>query len=431
MLWPTSRGFLLTVVASLLVSFAFSPVVVAQATDPPAPDEEILCVVNDSSITRADVNKAVQQQWGREILADIIKQRLIFQAAKAYGLSITDEEVSARLAEVKDEYESLEEFNQMMESRGIKGPAFRRRLRARMLLEKLVKEIGAVSNDEAESYYEKHRSEYQSPPQVHLHAIVTAEAEQAYHARKQVANGAGFDRVAEEQDDQLGGDWGWLSRPDLRNPLIGETAFSLQAGDVSNPIYVAEKYYVLWVEETWAGVDRSFAEVKGEIADQVRQDRGITAESVLAGLWRKAEITVPWKAYYYLEDEYGQLDVVAVTVDGSPVDMPIAPMILESGHMLVMAKPLLQAINAKISWDAKAQMMSAVTEDGTVQVTVGSPEARSGDRVTLMEEVPQLHQGKLFISPRPVITALGAEVEWNPVTYTLNVTSPGQAREAE
>ena len=75
--------------------------------------------------------------------------------------------------------------------------------------------------------------------------------------------------------------------------------------------------------------------------------------------------------------------------------------------------------------------MSAVTEAGTVQVTVGSPEARSGDRVTLMEEAPQLRQSKLFISPRPVIIALGAEVEWNPVTYTLKVTSPGQASGAK
>ncbi len=70
-------------------------------------------------------------------------------------------------------------------------------------------------------------------------------------------------------------------------------------------------------------------------------------------------------------------------------------------------------------------MMTAVTKAGIIQVTVGSVEARSGDRVILMKERPQIRAGNLLISPRPVVSALGASVNWDATSYTLKVTTEG------
>ncbi len=401
-------------------------VAVAQAPAPPAStDAEVLCTVNGNAITRANLNKAVQQKWGRKILEDLIEQELIFQAARARGLTISEEEFDARLNAVKSEYESLADFNAMMAKRGIKGPAFRQQLRAQMLLDKLVEQISKVTEQDARAYYDDHLSVYQAPERRHVHAIITEDAEQAYQARQRVAGGADFDTVAADIGTEMAGDWEWLAKGDLRNPLIRETAFSLRPGDVSNPIFVDGQYYVLWVEEVQAGIDQSFEEVTDQIVTKIRTDRGITSESVVAGLWRNAEISVPWRAYYYLEEEYEQLDQIKVTVNGKQVEMAIAPMILDNGHMLVMAKPLLDAIGAKITWDADQQTMTAVNDAGTVQVTVGSVEARSGDRVILMKEPPQIRGGNLLISPRPVVSALGATVKWDATSYTLKVATEG------
>ncbi len=403
---------------------------VAQAPAPPAStDSEVLCTVNDNPITRANLNKAVQQEWGRKILEDVIERKLILQAAQARGLSIPEEELNARLAAVKAEYGSLADFNAMMRKEGIKGPTFRQQLRCQMLLEKLVEELGAVTEEQTRVYYDDHIAEYQSPERRHMHAIVAADAEQAYQAREQVAGGADFDGIAEHADSDIGGDWGWMVKDDLRNPLIRETAFSLKSGHVSNPIFVDEQYYVLWVEEIHPGVDRSFEEVKDDIVAELRAQRGITKDSIVAGLWRTADISVPWKAYYYLEEEYEQLDRIKVTVDGKRIDMATAPMILDNGHVLVMAKPMLQAMGATVTWDAEQQAMTAVTDAGTIQVTVGSLEARSGDRVMLMKEAPQMREGSLFISPREVVCTLGSDLEWDSVSYTLKVKTATEGGE--
>ena len=402
MFWPACRRSFSSLVVLLLTALAMPPVATAQTTAPvPSPDAEVLCVVNGAALTRANVSKAVQQQWGRQILEGLIEQKLILQAAQAQGLGVNGEELNARLAAVKAKYDSLDDFNRMMHDKGIKGPALREQLRAETLVEKLVERIGTVSEAQARAYYDKHISEYQAPAQVHLHAIVAADAEQAYHAREQVAHGADFDEVAREVGSDLGGDWGWLVRDDLRNALIRETAFTLKAGDVSNPIFVEGEYYVLWVEEARAGVDRSFEDAREGIIQEIREERGITAESVVAGLWRRATITVPWKAYYYLADEYKQLNVVKVIVDGSYVEMPIAPVIVAGAHVMVMAKPLLQAMRAELTWEADSQTLSAVTEAGTVAVTVGSLQAKSGDRVVLMKEAPRLQwPGSMWISDK-------------------------------
>ncbi len=430
MLWLSGlqRVTVVSIIAALL---GVGPlVVVAQTpTSPASTDTEVLCIVNGNPITRANVNKAVQQKWGRMILEDLIEQKLIFQAAEARGLTISEEEFEARLKAVKAEYKTLEDFNAMMAKRGIKGPAFRQELRAQMLLDKLVEQIGKVTEAEARAYYNDHLSAYQAPERRHVHAIIAKDAVQAYNARQQVAGGADFDAVAADIGTEMAGDWGWLAKEDLRNPLIRETAFSLKPGDVSNPIFVDDEYYVLWVEEVQAGINRSFEEVVDQIVAKIRAERGITPESVVAGLWRDAEISVPWRAYDYLEEEYKQLGQLKVTVDGKPVKMPIAPVILDNGHMLVMAKPLLRAIGAEITWDADQQTMTAVTTAGTIQVTVGSIEARSGDRVILMKEPPRLRTGNLLISPRPVVSALGATVVWDPTTYTLKVATKGADRQ--
>jgi len=426
MLWLSGlqRATLVSIIAALLVAVPLA--VVAQTpTSPASADAEVLCTVNGNAITRANVDKAVQQEWGRKILENLIEQELIFQAARARGLTVSEEEFTARLTAEKSAYESLSDFNAMMAKRGIKGPAFRQQLRCQMLLDKLVEQIGKVTEQQARAYYDDHLSFYQAPERRHVHAIITEDAEQAYNARQQMAGGADFDIVAADIDAEISGDWGWLTRKDLRNPLIRETAFSLKPGDVSNPIFVDDQYYVLWVEEVRAGIDRSFEEVADQIVAKIRTERGITPESVVAGLWRNAEIGVPWRAYYYLEEEYEQLDQVKVAVDGKPVGMSVAPVILDNGHMLVMAKPLLGAIGAKMTWDADQQMMTAVTKAGTIQVTVGSVEARSGDRVILMKEPPQLREGNLLISPRPVVSALGATVVWDATTYTLDVATEG------
>ena len=414
----------------LVTLFVLSSVVLAQPPASPSDrDVESLCVVNGNPITRANVNKAVQQKWGRKILEDLIEQELIFQAARTRGLAISEEEFGARLNAVKSEYESLEDFNAMMGKRGIKGPAFRQQLRGQMLLDKLVEQIGKVTEEDARAYYDDHLSVYQAPERRRVHAIIAEDAERAYNARQQVAGGADFDVVAADIGAEMAGDWGWLTRKDLRNPLIRETAFSLKPGDVSNPIFVDGEYYVLWVEEVRVGIDRSFEEVADQIVAIIRTERGITPESIVAGLWRNAEISVPWRAYYYLEEEYEQLDQVKVTVNGKNVEMSIAPVILDNGHMLVMAKPLLDAIGAKITWDADQQMMTAVTKAGTIQVTVGSVEARSGDRVILMKEPPQIRAGNLLISPRPVVSALGATVVWDATSYTLKVATVAEGAE--
>ncbi len=410
----------------LVTLFVLSSVVLAQPpASPSRPDVESLCVVNGTAITRANLNKAVQQEWGRKILENLIEQELIFQAARARGITISEEEFDARLNAVKSEYESLANFNAMMAKRGIKGLAFRRQLRARMLLDKLVEQIGKVTEEDARAYYDDHLSAYQAPERRHVHAIIAEDAEQAYQARQQVAGGADFDTVAADIGTEMAGDWEWLIKKDLRNPLIRETAFSLKPGDVSNPIFVDDQYYVLWVEEVRVGIDRSFEEVANQIVTKIRTERGIIPESVVAGLWREAELTVPWRAYYYLEEEYEQLDQIKVTVNGKKVEMSVAPMILDNGHMLVMAKPLLGAMDARLTWDADQQMMTAVTNAGTSQVTVGSVEARSGDRVILMKEPPLIREGNLLISPRPVVSALGATVKWDATSYTLKVATEG------
>ena len=65
-----------------------------------------------------------------------------------------------------------------------------------------------------------------------------------------LAGGAEFERMAqmysEDSTRDLGGDWGWVERKTLAEPLE-KAAFSLPKGKVSNIIELGGNFYILKV----------------------------------------------------------------------------------------------------------------------------------------------------------------------------------------
>jgi parvulin-like peptidyl-prolyl isomerase len=89
-----------------------------------------------------------------------------------------------------------------------------------------------------------------------------------------LANGAEFDRMAqiysEDGSRELGGDWGWIERKTLAEPLE-KIAFKLPVGKVSKVVEFSGNYYILKVEETRGGATRSLTEAHDDIEKKLIQ----------------------------------------------------------------------------------------------------------------------------------------------------------------
>lgn len=111
---------------------------------------------------------------------------------------------------------------------------------------------------------------------------------------------------------------------------------------------------------------------------------------------------------------------VKVVVDGYPLSLDVSP-VVERGRVLVPLRPIFEALGAQVSWDKKTKTVAAIRGARSVRLTVGQAVAyRNGVAVSL--DVPAgIKKGRVLVPLRFVSEALGAEVNWNPVTSTVTV----------
>jgi parvulin-like peptidyl-prolyl isomerase len=391
------------------------------------PAGETLAVINGETISRPELDRYATEKWGRQILEDLIDFTLVRQEAKARGLDCTEPEIDQRISAVKQQLGGEAGYTQMLHDRGLSERMYRSETETDILLDKLMESEFHVTDADAKAYYQAHRSDFGSPAKVHLYSITTSSAQNAYAARQQIADGKPFGTVARDfsvdATGRTGGDLGWVTASDITQPLVSAVAFSLQKGQVSNPVKIGEEYHVLYAEDVQPGTAKPVEQATDEIRARLAKERAVPREVYLLSLRRKSNIEVTWQPQAYLTEEYAGLRTIRIIVDDKPLSLPIPPEKM-AGRLMVAAKPVLQEIGAKLTWKAPLRTLVARTGAGTVALKVGSPLAMSGTKQTDMGIAPQMRNGTLWISPRVALEALGAKVTWDEYRNALLVTSP-------
>jgi parvulin-like peptidyl-prolyl isomerase len=146
-----------------------------------------------------------------------------------------------------------------------------------------------VSADEQKKYYDEHTADFQqakvrviyiafSSGQVKSDMKVLKEPEakaKIEDLRKQLLGGADFAAVAKENSDDKesaakGGDFGIVKRTSNQPPEIKNVIFSLKAGDISEPVRLANGFYVFKVDEF---TTQPYEELATQIGEKLRGDR--------------------------------------------------------------------------------------------------------------------------------------------------------------
>ena len=248
----------------------------------PAPD--VVAMVNGKEIKRADLEKIYQanreetpQEPSAEqadmvrlnILRTMIDDEILQERAAKLNLAASDEDVNARLTEMKAPY-TQEEFDRKLKQRNITVDDLKRDIRRGLTQTKLInKEIESkinITDAEIASYYNAHKSEFNFiEPQYHLAQIVVSgnppqqganlqnrrppnEAEarkeiQTIHNR--LESGEDFGALAAQFSENPnyasnGGDMGFVAESQLRNG--DQEAFNaiskLRPGQITDPLPV-------------------------------------------------------------------------------------------------------------------------------------------------------------------------------------------------
>src|ERR1017187_1392608 len=158
---------------------------------PPSPD--VMATVNGKDIQRSDVEKYYKASLGDNpqepsteqanivrlnILHQLIEDEILQQRAAKLNLAASDEDVNAKLTEMKAPY-TQEEFDKQLKARGITLDDLKREIRRNLTSTKLLnKEIESkinITDSEISAYYTAHKAEFNLiEPQYHLAQIVVS-----------------------------------------------------------------------------------------------------------------------------------------------------------------------------------------------------------------------------------------------------------------
>jgi parvulin-like peptidyl-prolyl isomerase len=223
----------------------------------------------------------------------MIEQELVKQAAENEGIAGDPAEVDKQIAELRDVFDTDEQFRMKLEADGYTEETYRRHVQrmaaAKVYLDRIRADASDVRDSEVEQFYEENEARLTLPEQVRVrHILLTwkpmgtqddraAIREQMEPILERARAGEDFAALAREFSEDSatkgnGGDTGFFYRGTMV-PAFEQAAFALQPGDVSDPVDTVFGVHIIKLEERQEARLLPLDEVREQLRDHVREEK--------------------------------------------------------------------------------------------------------------------------------------------------------------
>ncbi|MEW9052983.1 MAG: peptidyl-prolyl cis-trans isomerase [Neobacillus sp.] len=251
--------------------------------------EDVVATVGKSKISRQEWLNELETRYGKDVLKDMIDQKVVLEMAKKYEIEISEEDIEREYRLLQTRYSSLSELKGTSENR------WKEQIRNSLLQEEILTKDVVVSDKELKAYYEKNKELFNIPTSYHLSHLIVKTKLEAETALKELAEGSSFaalamERSIEEFSANEGGDIGYLVEGDERVPAeYIQAVKKLAEGAWSEPIKVEQGYAIVLLEGKIKGKNYSFEEVKQPIRRQMALEQMKTSASSDV-FWEEAKV---------------------------------------------------------------------------------------------------------------------------------------------
>lgn len=114
---------------------------------------------------------------------------------------------------------------------------------------------------------------------------------------------------------------------------------------------------------------------------------------------------------------------VTVTVEGETVDFPDAqPFIDANNRTLVPVRFISEALGGQVNWDGDLQQVTITYNNKIIRLIINKKEISIDGQAQVMDTQAILKDARTFVPVRFVSEAMGANVEWDSVNFTVIIT---------
>lgn len=199
------------------------------------PKDQTIATFNGGSITKSELDESLEAEFGQEMLQELITRRLIDKAVADNHLAISDVELSLWM----EDYQQRPDVQEIIAAGQLNKEKLRENLRTSVPLYYLA--LKDISEQERETYFETHRSNFE---QLELSHILLGSQEEALQLRQRITGPESFATMAivhslDDRNRDFSGSLGKVTRAELESSFSAEdvsSLFKMQPGTVSRPM---------------------------------------------------------------------------------------------------------------------------------------------------------------------------------------------------
>ncbi len=211
------------------------------------------------------------EQLARQAMQFIVTSRWIIGEAADRDLTTSDREVARQFQQTKQQsFPSDKAYRKFLRSSGQTQEDIDFRVRADVLANKVrqdvTKDVGSVSNDDIEQYYNANEQQFSQPERRDLRVVVTKDEGKANEALQRIKGGEDFKRVVKQystdpatkqQDGQLLG-----VAQGQQDPALEDAVFKTPQGQPTGPVKTRQGYYVFEVTKITRATKQSIDQAR-------------------------------------------------------------------------------------------------------------------------------------------------------------------------
>jgi len=275
----------------------------------PAPEKDLVAVVNGDAISTNQVNREMsgyQQRLIRSgqaitqerlaglrerVVESLIDRSLLYQESIKEGIDVSEEEVEEKWGMIRQRFTSEEAYQLALKRMQINEEEVRDEIRrgqaVQKLIDKLFGETSKISDEDARAFYDSHKDAFVRPEQVRVRHILlqpdskggeeakTEAKETLQKIRKEAMAGKDFAELAQDHSKcpsaERGGDLGFFPRGKMAKPFE-DAAFALKPGEISGVVKTQFGYHLIKQEERSPEGLIPFDDVKDTVSDYLGKE---------------------------------------------------------------------------------------------------------------------------------------------------------------
>lgn len=240
-------------------------------------NDEIVAKVNDQVITKEELYNSLVKENGLQVLETLITEKIIDVEAKKQNITVSEEEIEAEINELMESYGGEELFKQALEYYGYTMDDIKKNVTVNTKIKKLVEPSITITEEEMKEYFEKNKDSFDQEEQVKARHILVDTEEEAKEIKGKIDAGEDFAELAKEYSKDegskaAGGSLGYFGRGRMV-ASFEEAAFSLEIGEVSEPVKSDFGYHIIKVEDKKEAKEANYEESKEKIKDIILEDK--------------------------------------------------------------------------------------------------------------------------------------------------------------